>query len=86
MVATIVRGLAADMAAAGLTQTALARLASVRVETVNRTLNGKTAPDTATLAKLDSAIRAAMVGRTTPRNRAASGENASKTGTSAGYR
>jgi DNA-binding XRE family transcriptional regulator len=41
----------------GLTQKALAEAAGVRVETLNRIEKGKVTPDTATIAKLDRAMR-----------------------------
>ena len=44
---------------AGLSQSALARLAGLRPETINRLEKGKHSPDTATLAKISKALRSA---------------------------
>jgi DNA-binding XRE family transcriptional regulator len=47
---------------AGLAQVQLARLAGVRVETLNRIERGKVTPDFATIRKLVTAIKAAEIG------------------------
>ncbi len=46
---------------AGLSQSDLARRAGVRQETINRLEKGKNSPDTATIAKITKALRAAGV-------------------------
>ena len=45
---------------AGLSQAALARLASIRPETLNRIERGRTTPDTATIAKIERALETAQ--------------------------
>jgi DNA-binding XRE family transcriptional regulator len=45
--------------AVGLTQKALAAAAGVRIETVNRVEKGKVTPDTATIMKIDKALKKA---------------------------
>jgi DNA-binding XRE family transcriptional regulator len=57
--ATIARGIIRDRKALGLSQAALARLAGVRVETLNRIEKGHVTADMATLAKVDQAIQRA---------------------------
>src|SRR2546423_6688783 len=57
--ASIAREIIARRIAAGLTQGELARLAGVRLETVNRVERGKNTPSTSTIAKLDAALAAA---------------------------
>lgn len=47
---------------AGLSQADLARRAGIRAETLNRIEKGKTTPDTATIAKIDRALKAAGQG------------------------
>jgi DNA-binding XRE family transcriptional regulator len=46
---------------AGLSQSELARRAGIRPETINRLEKGKHSPDTATVAKITKALRAAGV-------------------------
>jgi len=46
---------------AGLSQSELARRSGLRPETINRLEKGKHSPDTATLAKITKALRAAGV-------------------------
>src|SRR5206468_3296012 len=55
--AVIARDIIRDRRAAGLTQAALARSAGVRVETLNRIEKGRHTPDTATIAKIDRALK-----------------------------
>ena len=43
----------------GLTQKALAAVAGIRVETLNRIEKAKVTPDTATIAKIDRALKRA---------------------------
>jgi DNA-binding XRE family transcriptional regulator len=64
--ATIVRGLIRDREAAGLSQSALARMSGVRVETLNRIERGHVTPDVATLLKLDAAIKRKRRGTARP--------------------
>jgi DNA-binding XRE family transcriptional regulator len=47
---------------AGLSQAELARRAAIRPETLNRIEKGKTSPDTATIAKIEHALRTAQFG------------------------
>jgi ribosome-binding protein aMBF1 (putative translation factor) len=47
---------------AGLSQAELARRAAIRPETLNRIEKGKTSPDTATIAKIEHALRTAQAG------------------------
>jgi DNA-binding XRE family transcriptional regulator len=49
---------------AGLSQVSLARLAGIRVETLNRIEKGKTSPDFGTVRKLVLALRGARTART----------------------
>src|SRR4051812_18401635 len=51
------RRLIQEREAAGLSQSELARRAGLRPETINRLEKGKHSPDTATLAKIDRALR-----------------------------
>ncbi|RPH28800.1 XRE family transcriptional regulator, partial [bacterium] len=44
---------------AGMSQAALARLAGIRPETLNRIEKGKSSPDTSTILKLDRALSSA---------------------------
>ena len=55
--ATIARGIIRDRVAAGLSQAALARLAGIRPETLNRIERIKVTPDETTVAKIDRALR-----------------------------
>lgn len=57
--ATIARGIIRDRTAAGLSQAQLARLARIRVETLNRIERAKVTPDVAMIAKIDKALKAA---------------------------
>jgi DNA-binding XRE family transcriptional regulator len=66
--ATIARGIIRDRTAAGLSQAALARLAHIRVETLNRIEKTKVTADPATISKLDRALAAAL--KTTARRTA----------------
>jgi DNA-binding XRE family transcriptional regulator len=50
--ASLARKIVKARRAAGLTQAALARRATIRPETLNRIEKGKTTPDTATIAKI----------------------------------
>jgi transcriptional regulator with XRE-family HTH domain len=49
-----------DRLAAGLTQKALADAAGVRIETINRIEKARVTPDTATIAKIDRALKRAL--------------------------
>jgi len=55
------RRLIQERQSAGLSQSELARRAGVRPETINRLEKGKHSPDTATVAKITKALRAAGV-------------------------
>jgi DNA-binding XRE family transcriptional regulator len=55
------RKLIQERESAGLSQSELARRAGLRPETINRLEKGKHSPDTATLAKITKALRAAGV-------------------------
>ena len=55
--ASIARQIIAERMASGLTQAELARRAGVRVETLNRIEKAKVTADTATVAKIDKALR-----------------------------
>jgi DNA-binding XRE family transcriptional regulator len=55
------RKLILERESAGLSQSELARRAGLRPETINRLEKGKHNPDTATLAKITRALRAAGV-------------------------
>ena len=57
---SIARSIIKDRLAAGMTQKALAEAAGVRIETVNRIEKGKVTPDTATIAKIDRALKRAL--------------------------
>jgi DNA-binding XRE family transcriptional regulator len=59
MRASMGRKLIARRQAVGLTQKALAIAAGVRVETLNRVEKAKVTPDTATILKIDKALRRA---------------------------
>jgi DNA-binding XRE family transcriptional regulator len=59
MRASMGRKLVARRQAVGLTQKALALAAGVRVETLNRIEKAKVTPDTATIVKIDKALRRA---------------------------
>ena len=61
MRASMGRKLIARRQAVGLTQKALAAAAGVRIETLNRTEKGRVTPDTATIVKIDKALRRAEV-------------------------
>ena len=64
MRASMGRKLIARRQAAGLTQKALAAAAGVRVETLNRVEKAKVTPDTATIVKIDKALRRAETRKT----------------------
>jgi len=64
--AVIARRIIRDRTAAGLSQAQLARRAGVRVETLNRIERAKVTPDTATIAKIDRALRADLPTRRRP--------------------
>ncbi len=55
------RRLIQERESAGLSQSELARRAGLRPETINRLEKGRHSPDTATLAKIAKALRAAGV-------------------------
>ena len=55
------RRLIPERESAGLSQADLARRAGLRPETINRLEKGKHSPDTATVAKITKALRAAGV-------------------------
>jgi DNA-binding XRE family transcriptional regulator len=55
--ASIAREIVSRRTAAGLTQGELATLAGVRIETVNRVEKARHTPSTATIVKLDEALR-----------------------------
>jgi DNA-binding XRE family transcriptional regulator len=57
--ASIARDIVKSRVAAGLTQRELARLAGVRVETLCRVETGKRTASTATIAKIDRALKKA---------------------------
>ncbi len=57
---SIARSIIKDRLAAGMTQKALAAAAGVRIETINRIEKGKVTPDTATIAKIDRALKRAL--------------------------
>src|ERR1039458_1825283 len=57
---SIARSIIKDRLAVGMTQKALADAAGVRIETVNRIEKGKVTPDTATIAKIDRALKRAI--------------------------
>jgi ribosome-binding protein aMBF1 (putative translation factor) len=57
--ASLARKIIKARRAAGLTQAALARLAAIRPETLNRIEKSKTTPDTATIAKIEQTLEAA---------------------------
>lgn len=59
--AVYARKLIQERESAGLSQSELARRAGVRPETINRLERGKHSPDTATLAKINKALRSAGV-------------------------
>jgi DNA-binding XRE family transcriptional regulator len=59
MRASMGRKIIARREAVGLTQKALAAAAGVRIETLNRVENAKVTPDTATIVKIDKALRKA---------------------------
>jgi DNA-binding XRE family transcriptional regulator len=56
---SIARTVIRQRSEAGLTQKALAEMAGIRVETLNRIEKGKVTPDTATIAKIDRALKRA---------------------------
>lgn len=62
--ASIARTLVRERVRAGLTQRQLARLAGLRPETVCRIEKGRNTPATATIAKLERALRHALGGET----------------------
>jgi len=55
--ASLARKIIKARRSAGLTQAELARRAAIRPETLNRIEKGKTTPDTATIAKIERALR-----------------------------
>jgi DNA-binding XRE family transcriptional regulator len=57
--ADIARKLSRRRKLADLTQAQLAKLSGVRVETISRIENGRNVPDTATVQKIDRALRKA---------------------------
>ena len=57
---SIARTIVTDRVRAGLTQKELARLAGVRVETLCRIEKGRNAPTPATVARIESALQAAV--------------------------
>jgi ribosome-binding protein aMBF1 (putative translation factor) len=67
--ASIARDLVRERAELGLSQRDLARLASVRVETLCRIETGKHTASTATLAKLDRALQRAKEKAKVPKRR-----------------
>lgn len=62
--AVIGRGIIKDRAALGLSQKDLADLAGIRVETLNRIEKARVTPDTATIVKLDRALKRAQASAT----------------------
>jgi ribosome-binding protein aMBF1 (putative translation factor) len=56
ILASIAREIVADLAAAGLTQQALAKRAGIRQETLSRIESGKHTPTLKTLKKIDRAL------------------------------
>jgi DNA-binding XRE family transcriptional regulator len=62
--ASIARTLVRERVRAGLTQKQLARLAGLRLETVCRIEKGRNTPATATIAKLERALRHSLGGET----------------------
>ena len=64
--AAIARGIIRDRTAAGWSQAELARRAGLRVETLNRIERAKVTPDTATIAKIDRALRTGKPTRRRP--------------------
>ena len=56
MRAMMARKIIASRKAVGLSQSALARKAGIRVETLNRLEKGKHTPDLATMAKINKAL------------------------------
>ncbi|HLL90077.1 MAG TPA: helix-turn-helix transcriptional regulator, partial [Tepidisphaeraceae bacterium] len=61
--ATLARRFATARRHASLTQAALAKLAGVRVETINRLERGRHTPDPATVDKIERALKRARQGR-----------------------
>jgi DNA-binding XRE family transcriptional regulator len=61
--ASLARKFLAARKAAGLTQGELAKLAGVRIETVNRLENARHVPDLRTVTKIDRALRKAATDR-----------------------
>jgi DNA-binding XRE family transcriptional regulator len=59
--ATIARTIVRRREAAGLTQRELARLAKMRVETLNRAERGVVIPSVRTLTKIENALRKAVI-------------------------
>jgi len=59
--ASIARTIVRERTRSGLTQKALAHLAGVRVETLCRIEKGRNTPSTATVAKIEEALRRARV-------------------------
>jgi DNA-binding XRE family transcriptional regulator len=57
--ASLARKIIRERQAAGLTQAELARRAGIRPETLNRIEKGRTTPDVATIAKIESALEQA---------------------------
>ena len=68
--ASIARSIVRERVEAGLTQRELARLAGVRVETICRIETGKHTASTATITKLDQALRRAAKDKRTRPHRA----------------
>jgi len=60
MRASMARSIIRDRLAAGMTQKALADAAGVRIETINRIEKARVTPDTATIAKIDRALKRAL--------------------------
>lgn len=58
--AIIARGIIIDRSALGLSQKDLAGLAGIRVETLNRIEKARVTPDTATIVKIDRALKRAQ--------------------------
>ncbi len=60
--ASLARKIIKSRRVAGLTQAALARLAGIRPETLNRIEKGKTTPATATIVKIERALETVPTG------------------------
>ena len=68
--ATIARTIVKRRIAAGLSQRALAELAKIRVETLNRAEHGVVTPDVRTLQRIENALKEAETRPTLPRRTA----------------